>query len=308
MSRKKDKSTDNFLESNYKGLYIFNLLISMFKWIVEGIPSREIEILLVKFGMCGIIKRNGKLQVVQGSRGGELDEYGHGKKFIWVTGDGDSGESDIGIDCVVINNNSMWFTDLPIIKYIVSKLQEADKTENVTLVLARLMPIFAVSDENQKKRVETVISNIEEGKLTTIVSDDVLQTIATQGKSKCMDVINVTDIENVDKLQYVVKFYDDIIRRVCNMFGLPMDSSGKMAQLNIKETEGHEALSQMYPLDKLRNRKEAIEEINSVFGVNASVEFTEVWKHCEQVMLESNVNDPTKVNDLGDIKEGKGDE
>lgn len=293
---------ENFFSEKFKGIYIFNAIVSMFKWDLAEVPTREIEKFLTRFGCCGIVKIDGKLVAVQISRCGKLDYYGYGDKISWVTGNGLSGESVIGEDCVVIYNNSMRFSDVPIICYISGKLEEADKTENSTLVLARLMPIFAVSDENGKKRVEAIIKDIENGKISSVVARDLLDDIATQGKQKGIDVIHLTDINNIDKLQYVVKFYDDMIRRICNIFGLPMDSSGKMAQLNIKETEGHEALSQIYPLDRLRARREAVEEVKKVFGIDCSVEFTEVWSHCESVMLQSNVE-----NGLDEEQEGKED-
>ena len=299
---------DNFLSGTVKAQFLFNAINSMFMYDIEGIENVEIEKRTNKYGISGFVRIDDELTVVEGSRCGDLDRYGYGKSFSWVTGDGLSGESVIGKDCVIMYNNDMHFSEIPLIKYFVEKLNEADITENSTLVLARLMPLFVVKDSNGKHRIDEILENLKNGELKSVVSDDILEDLRTNGKSKGLDVVNITDINNIDKLQYVVKFYDDIIKRMGLVYGLPLNTTAKMAQLTTKETEGWEALSQVYPLNKLNCRRRAMKDLEKVFGIKASVRFSEVWEHCENVMLNTNVEtDKVEENETvnDEVEEGK---
>ena len=89
----------------------------------------------------------------------------------------------------------------------------------------------------------------------------------------------------MDKIQYLSKLHDDVLRRGLTYYGIPINSSGKMAQLNDKEIDGYETYSKIYPNNRLFERQKAINQMNDLFGISATVDFGLAFKNCSYMEL-----------------------
>ena len=90
--------------------------------------------------------------------------------------------------------------------------------------------------------------------------------------------MEITDVKNADKLQYIVKAIDDVMRWYLTLYGQAIQGNAKLAQQTVDEVQGTTSASFILPNDKLRMRKKAIEEVNALFGTDIEVDFSDAWK------------------------------
>ena len=261
--------------SHYNTLLTSNC--SMFKY--DGFPdtvdTRFIEIYLCRNGACGFGKtENGDLIVTESEPCGKPDAYGIGTKIIGATPVGRY-EGTIGETTAYGFNNRMGTPDLDIL-WTADMLSEVDKSLNFNVLYARCNPVPIVDDEKQKSAIETVLSNMFSGKLVSIISSNILKKYET-GKSG-IDVLNISDVSNADKLQYLTHIKDDIKRDYYTTYGQCSNGTGKMAQQTREEITGNQSISFIIPLEKLEERKKMCDMVNKVFGLETSVDFSEAWK------------------------------
>ena len=135
-------------------------------------------------------------------------------------------------------------------------------------------------DENERKAIDVVLDTIYDGKPKTIVQSNLLNKfIQDSGNSNEIRTLKLTDPDYVRNIQYLSNLHDDLLKRICIIYGHSLNGVNKMAQVNSDELKGYETLARVYPLIMFDERKKFINECNRVFGTNREVPFSDAWKH-----------------------------
>lgn len=288
--RKKDLEIINaFRYQTYFDL-LFNILNNSF--VYEGLPETIntdfLEGYLNIFGKVGFAKIDGDLICGIGDYCGEVDFYGIGTDGLVTTCKG-SKQAKLNTD-VVIGKNNDTFQPEKLIYYVVHLVKEIDKSIDSNILFSRYLPIPIANDDKTKTALNLVIEKLEDGETETVVSDNVLaKELGLDGIQK----LDLTDVTKVDKLQYLSKMFDDILKRFFMFYGYNLKTINQGSQTNEDELHGSDTVSRLYQEVRLKQRQRMIEDLNKTFGLNASVRFNKA--------LENEV----KKNDLEMEKEEK---
>lgn len=306
-SARREKEREKFAKNI---IYIRQILagaVSMFdmEGKPDGLDFRYLELFRYCNGHVGIMKHE-KYGIVAfpGSFAGDLDAYGRGTKYVGalLNGESMSGtkmpsgekmEGTIGVDCVVIPNNYLYTGDFPMLWSFARRLTEVDTSLDLNVFFARLAPIIKVADNATKEAVDNVLNNILVGELKSIISNDMEADI--EG-FKSIDVLNITDVKDVDKLQYLSKYHDDLLRRLYTLGGHSMAGTQKMAQQSAFEVGQNDTISMIYPMERLNTLRDGIKQLNEVFGTDASVKFSDAWQ-VEREKIETQIATNNQIQD-----------
>lgn len=238
-------------------------------------PPEFIEKCLITMGLVGIGKdENGRLLACKGSLSGDFDPYYRGTEFEGVYSTGTISGTR-GVDIVVGWNNSLYAPDLDVLR-IESILAETDISEKLNVLFSRLLRIPVVADSKEKAAIEECIKSLLKGDITALISSNLFREIS-DGKN-LLNLIELSEIKDVDKLQYLVQYRENVMKRFYNRHGHSIQTTGKIAQQTTDEIHGMDSVSLVYPLNQLRFRKQMCKEVNEMFNRNWSVDFSETWK------------------------------
>lgn len=292
MSSKRIKELENkSIELNYMW-NLQNQLFAMFDY--NNIPCRKefIEWEMMRRGFSACCKTEDK--ILFGSIAWtDYDEYGlpkDGSTADFFTRFGFQCSGTIGKDIVLGYNNPVRTPELSI-PYYANMFTEIDKSIKVNVMKSRVSSIPVAKDENTKKAIDNILSDIETGLTRSVASTNILEQIGES--SEPITMLHFTQPEQIERVQYLSKLYDDLLRRFWTNYGHSMNSTGKMAQVNTMELEGYETYSMITPMSMLESRKEYIENINNCFGTEYSVDFGRAWKHSFNDKLTEEENNDT---------------
>lgn len=164
-------------------------------------------------------------------------------------------------DIVLFYNTSNGLPDLNII-WLAKMLGETDISIYKNILFARYAPLLRVKSEKEKKQLISAINEIVEGKISTLISDDTFEDILANNQDP---FINITDVGNSDKIQYLSHLYQDIIKRFSMEYGCPISGVEKMAQQNNAEINGDVAYSWLTPIDMLNQAKEGCKRAKALW-------------------------------------------
>lgn len=276
------------------------ILTSMFEYnnLPKGLDRKYIEHTLIRFGCCAIVKINDEFFVGVPAIMPPLDNYGIGTEITITTYNGQHQKrGKIGENCALIWNNTEFVGDF-IISWYAKMFKEIDISMEANVFNSRLHPIPVARNSKIKTAIDNIFKSIKgENKNNdtyTILSDTAFAD-EINGTSTKIDVLNLTDVKDVDKLQYLSKFHDDLLRRFCTLYGHSMQTTGKMAQQTVEEIQGYDSFSMIIPSNRLEERQKGIAEFNRVFGENVTVEYNEAWQ--DSLFKKEVINNETGDND-----------
>lgn len=293
-----NKHKEKFLKENralYNWLYFWNFMNSQFKWegLPETLPQEFIEGYLMSTGMVGVGEIDGKLYAGSGGYMGELNGYipenwegaVQGKRTIqgYAIGPGavkeDVPESTTKI--VVGWNNSLRSPDIDIFD-LSNTITEVQTSEDINVIFSRLLRIPIARNSKEKAQFESAIKAIVEGKIEAVSSAiDSLETLVNG--EPAMQFLDLVDAKDVDKLQYLNQFNENILKRFFHRHGFSYNVTNKLAQQSNAEMHGGDDVCLIYPLQQLDYRKRFAEDLNNTFGskygFEVTVEFNEMLKN-----------------------------
>lgn len=275
--RKVISSAEYQMKSNFNE--VVSVPLNMFDYDIIPEDLREyfedFEKYLIMGGCLAIGKLDGKYVFVRGGLGGgELNNYGYATRFIGATGNGKSVDWKVGEDCVVFWNNKTHTPDFDILK-TTDLLTDVDISIDCNVYYSRLYPIPCVKDEKEKTQITEIFNNLQKGgKNATVINRKKDVADLVDGKGDEIPVLNLTDVENADKIQYLARFREDVKRWYFNRNGHDLQGSSKMAQQSVEEINNNNSISMIYPLEKYEMRKKAVDEFNELFGENMTVTFS----------------------------------
>lgn len=272
-----------------------NQLFSMFRY--RNLPFRKefLEWELMRMGFVAIAKIDDKIMV--GSLSGMVfDEYGlpqEGSTAEFYTRYGRVGKDvTIGKDCVIGYNNPIRTPEL-FITYYAEMFNEIDISIKSNVITSRCASVPMAKDDKTKVALDNILNEIKEGNPRPIASANILEEVIDGETKDPVTMLHLTQPEQIERVQYLSKLYDDLHRRFWNNYGHSMNSTGKMAQVSEMELEGYETYSMITPYTMLESRQELVELCNEVLGTNIEVDFSDPWQHLREEPTEPKT-DPTE--------------
>lgn len=291
--------TNKTLESANRCMML-SMVMGMFDYSEDMLSYFRKEFLergFLNYGSAAILKKDGKYYAGYWSNV-EFDDYG------LPTGTADfftqyryiaSGE--IGKDIVIGWNNDIRTPELIFDKFA-SYLAECDRSIRTAIMNSRLTNNPVACDENEKKAIDIVLDTVYDGKPKTIVQSNLLNKfIQDNGNGNEIRTLKLTDPDYVRNIQYLSNLHDDLLKRICIIYGHSLNGVNKMAQVNSDELKGYETLARVYPLIMFDERKKFINECNRVFGTNWEVHFSDAWKH---ILSENGVEETEVEKNVGE--------
>lgn len=251
---------DNFPEDNNQTLF-------------KTIAFRE--------GMAGIVKDEGEYYVASVTGIGHYRKDGHPYKVNarymkkGIDGYEVTLKTDLinDEDVVLYYNGGLAAADLNVPRFSFI-LSEIDKSIKANVKYTRMNPLIKVKDSKEKAQLDKAIKDSDidnpKGENYTYISEETLKDLEEAGREV---VLNLSDVSASDKIQYLSHLHLDIMNRFNVMFGVPANTTGKMAQQSIEEISGADAQSWLIPLDMLKEAKEFCERLKKTFGLDVSAHF-----------------------------------
>lgn len=281
----KPKQVEKIRLSTYFDL-LFQIINNMFIWegLPKSIPQRFLEGFMHIFGSVGVAEINGDLVCGVSSYCGKIDAYGIGTSGIVTTSTGTK-EGKINEEVCICWNNDLMQKD-KLLYEIIHFISEIDKSIDCNVLFARFIPIPIANDNSQKIAYDEAIKSIQDGKINTITSSNIiLEELGIDHKT-----LDLTDVKQADKIQYLSKLFDDILKRFFIFYGHNIQTINQGSQTNNDELHGYDSICRLIPEVMLKCRKDFCEELNSTFGLNVSVKFNE--------SIQNNINEDNAQTDL----------
>ena len=249
---------------------LFERIMRLFVWEntydveqEKGVPPKEIEMRLVLRGHCGIAKYKGDITAFFGSF------YGPTKYFDEFTGytvhcPVYSGTKKIGKDIVIINNNALRNPTFNLVHHYATLIGHAETTLINALINVRDSGgVPVVSTEKQKQSILEYQNKVFNGKygVVTDIGNLGIEYMGTDKKTN-QDLMNI--METREKL--IKSFYSDIGVR---------SAFEKRNNTVMAEVEADTSLLLLNLSDMLKQREDACERVNNMFGTNWSVHVAE---------------------------------
>lgn len=268
----------NMLLESLMGMFVYSCESDKYleKWL-----NHKLELWLRVYGKVGFAKDEngvyfGRVMFV----GGQLNKYGWLDKVqIYTLDGGVSPVFDVDSDNVVIMfNNGLGHGEWNCLRYA-DKLTEIDKSMDCGILNSRYTQLVLVKNDKVKKNIDNAIKDMKNGEPLVVSGKDLLANdlIGNGTESKGVEVFNITDVTNSDKLQYLTHFHDDLMRTFYQIYGIDTNSTGKMAQQSTEEIEGNVGRSFIIPNDNYNWRVKALNEIKEKFGLDITINWGESW-------------------------------
>ena len=242
---------------------------------------RYLDFLLLKYGQAALYKSKHWGRWVIGDVvfvGINLNEYGllpdavchdragHEDKFTdWQNSQ----------ECFVFFNNRNHTPDINIPRYA-DLLSKIDISLNANIVNSRMSPIVVAKDNNTKNQLAEIIKQNHDGHTEVITSPNILN---EEGDN--ITVVNITDVNASDKIQYLLHAKDDLTREFLNLYGLHITGTGKMAQQSVEEITGSNNAALVIPYEMLKARNDTLQRFNAITGLNVVCQFSKSWEREE---------------------------
>lgn len=263
-------------------LYYLARLQSMFIYdgLPDSIPQKWLEHYLMCNGNCIVTEVDGVLYAFTGGQCEVANAYYIPKGYVvanpWVKTDGGTLSETYWIEstdqheanaCIIYNDTYSQGL-IPMLTKYCSQLVENDITMNLADILARATIAISAADDNIKASAELWLKRLKDGELG-IMSDNAFLD---------QDSLNIRDFKSVAQvLTDLIEYHQYIKASLYNELGLNSNYNMKRESINSNESQLNDDM--LHPLidDMLKERKEAVERINNMFGTSITVEFNSAW-------------------------------
>lgn len=250
--------------------YDLAMLQKMFKYkgLPETIPQRMLEMFLQTNGNVFITdKYDGNLYAYTGGLGGERDEYYRPTKYTVANPYQEySAVLDVDVDGILIRNDSMGASILPLLGKWNTLLLETELTMYIADINMRMSELISSTDESTKKAGDKYIKDIIDGKLSVILDESLVNSLTKHSEHG-----------NTHYLTDLKELYQFIKGTKYSLLGLSSTLNMKRERLNTAEVELDVDTLLPYVDDMLESRRDGIQKVNDMFGTNISVELSSAW-------------------------------
>ena len=298
------KKQVKFLKENSIFINLLIFLSSMFEYtgFSEDLNTDFIEFynILSPYAGSGVFRnKSGKEVVGWITPGGMMNDYMIPEEFnINTLGRSNKQGCFDGVNAAICWNNKTHTSDLITLRKYTELIHLCDTSQKCLMKYARLFPVFEVDNENVKQQINNAVKNSEEGNPVTFTTK-ALSRIGQDGEPG-VKVINLGNVNAVDKLQYLSTYHNDLLRRFFSMYGMAYSQSTKQAQQSIEEVHSENKISWILPNDRRNERQKFAETYAKVFRhPDASVDYSQAWLDAYQEYMEGgNINEDIQYNTL----------
>ena len=287
----KSKSTASF--------YTYNLLrtLKMFEYknLPETIPYEILETYLQTSGICLFTKHNNDYYVFQGTVGGQPDVYYRPTQFIVANPYLSLNKVyNIGEDCVLMRNDPLWYGLSQLNSRYSYMLAENLLTMRTADVMLRISAMLSASDEKTKASGEMYIKKIEDGEISVIAEQAFLDGIKMQ----------TPPTNNGSYLTQFIELHQFLTGTFFHEIGINANFNMKREAINEAESSINE--NSLLPLCEvmLMVRKQDVEKINEMYGLDIQVDFSSAW---EKMMEEIELDHKQMLSQLNESEEEDND-
>ena len=288
--------------------------LNMFEY--EGFPetfdTKILEVYLQTQGYAIVTNVPDKgIYVLNGTLGGELDASYQPTIAIPVSPYLDFSETrTIGKDCAVIKADNLYRGFSDINSLWGGLLTEAYTTLRVQLINARIPSIIKVEDDSSKQKAIEFFKNVEEGRLSALVTDETIEDIVEGAKA--LDYSN----KGLNHIKDTMELIQYIIARWNIEQGLNDNYNMKREAINSTEVDSNTAPLMTIVDSQLKSRQEGVDEINRIFGTKGKVKLGEDWRRAYKYVVQAMDNaekdneqeDPQKIDKETDKETGGKDD
>lgn len=272
---------------SYAG-YFYTRLLKMFKYdgLPDTIPQDVLEYYLLRNGSCFITKAKVPSDQEAGTQVGADDDE---QLFAFIGNPGGIHDAyyrptlyvvsnpylhltfekpmwgDEGVFCI---NDSMWIGLDPLIRRYSYLMAENVLTMRTADIMLRIVALISASDDKTKAAADEYLANIEDGKLGAIGDSPFFDGVKMQSPPS----------NNGSYLTQFIELHQYYKGSFYNEIGLQANFNMKREAIGVGEAAMGE--DSLLPLcdDMLEKRKEMCEKLNSLYGLNVTVDFSSAWK------------------------------
>ena len=261
--------------------YMLNRTQSMFRWygLPDTIPERSLELFLQTNGNVCFYKHNGEIYVFTGGMGGEPDPYYMPTIYTIANPALKLSKSlKIGVECVVMPNDSLYLGLIPMFSRYASGMTENELSMKLAIINTRIIDLISAPDDRTRASAEKFLSDIADGKSGVIAENAFLDGIRAQPYGTTANSNALTNL--IETEQYFKASW-------FNELGLNANYNMKRESLNTSESQmNNDALLPLVD-DMLKNRELAAAKVNEMFGTNISVSLASSWEdNAQEIELE----------------------
>lgn len=176
-------------------------------------------------------------------------------------------------EILVFFNTPLRNPDLFVQKYA-EALSNIDYSIMNNVYFSRMHPFPVARDKKTKNRIDECLKSVNNGEFTTVLMENNLADIID---GDGIDIINVTDVEKSQYIQYLSHLHDKYIGRLFFLMGLGASEAEKRAQISIPELEKNDDASIGMVLAWYQAREDAIDVARDK-GHDLFFDFSDVWK------------------------------
>lgn len=270
----KGKQKELWREKTYLDM-IINSLLQIFNYsnVPEGLEIEHMEQYLLLDGIVGIAKHNNIIVALRGGLSGELDNYGHGTRFVGSCPNFSIDER-INEGCAIIYNNKVHTPEAHLL-WFAEQLGQTDLSQVFNIQKTRINPIVVTENDKQSKTIERVQKELKYGNECPTVSKGGLN---WNEETNSIEVIELSDPSLISKVQYLSEYHDVLLQRLYSYYGVSCEEKTKHSYSSDNEQYSHSLSSFIYISNMLEERKKGVEMINRVFNTNMSVDYSELIK------------------------------
>lgn len=269
-----------YIKNNYHSMLI-NGLCEMFD--IDGLANLEkctIMTIILNNGTCLIDTREENGKIIVGGNYYGIPETGKilpprylaTKIFNDKTYTFDDNPDKIdGVTVAYINPFLMPCTEID--RYS-TMLADTDVSLNNNVKFCRIAPIGAVQNDSTKTAYENACDRMLRGELINSVhvpfniNTDTPQTLAT---------IDISKGDYANKIQYLSMYHEQLLSRICKIFGVPYNVFSKNANITSEEIGNIDIFSSILPT----NMKKCLQESLNKLGY--TVNFSKQWKWIDDI-------------------------
>ena len=255
--------------NSYISDYLLNNALSIFKYdgLPDNIKAVDLEKNLLRFGKILFAKWHDEFYIFSYSDTGKQNYLGEYTSFQVNNPYIQCNEVFSDDNAVRIFNTDTHEPLINLMGMYSELLTESYITLNMADINSRIPFFISARDNATKASAEIFVKQILDGKQGVI---------AEQPLFESLKINPLTDHENISQIVELNKFfYSDYFQKIglTNLYNNVHD--------RISATETEFTATSIYPyVDNMkRNRDIAVEKINSMFGLNVSVEFSSSWDY-----------------------------
>ena len=277
------------------GDLLYNLYAARYVWETPAHVPQEIPTEVLSVSKFAAICEDGGFYPAAPVK--VPDKYGHFNKWTVTTFDGNVFEVEDGKTAVIIHNTPAEIADREIIGRFAYLLAQTETSMNTALLNSRSTRFFQAETETEKLKLEKAFYENESG----------APVVAVMGESNKNDFLDekrgfepyeFNDTNEVNRLQYLSQFSDDLLRRFVLQYGIDTCNINKQAQVSTDELHQYEQIAEILYNQTYDIYAAAVEKANNLFEHKYGISKNPLFVHKQETEINESEGAENGLNDI----------